>query len=105
MIVFILILVHNTPDPHLIKIRITVSDNDGTTLIRAFQEKDSRRVMVKILYRPPNKKPVTIFWQSVDSQNRKQMHASVLKEVPVLSTEIELSPGSEIKNIQIAGYG
>ena len=104
LIFVILIPVLNSSDPHLTKIRITVSDNDGTTLIRAFQEKDSRRVTVKILYRPPNNKSLTIFWQSVDSHNRKQMHTSVLKEGPVLSTEIEVSPGSEIKNIRITGY-
>jgi len=104
LIVFVLVLAHVTLDSYVAGRRTTVSETDGITLIKAFQEKASRRVTVKILYRPPNNKSLTIFWQSVDSHNRKQMHTSILKEVPVLSTQIEVSPGSEIKNILITGY-
>jgi len=100
-----LILIGCSKHPHnQIPPGTAITGCDGVTVIKAFQRKLSSTVVVDIVMRPEMKKSIYVLWSSVDSDFKRQVHKSRVKEGGTVSTEIQVSPGAEIIDISITGY-
>ena len=77
---------------------------DGITVIKAFQEKYSDRVEVHIMMRPEMKNNIYVLWNCIDTEHKTRQYKSVLHKGRPAGVNIAVTPGSQIREIQITGY-